>query len=159
MSLIETLLDPVRRAKAAEHQVKLAEVMGHRVARRPGQANYLYGVARVAAALELLATEDPVPGSERCTQLLDQLAEGLALQSQFELAISLAPDGPRKDQYQLKAIAVSHVGEQQCQCPVTRTTEAGPEESTQLTAEKTWNGKVTIVFTRCLICNALSAYA
>lgn len=155
MSMLETLLDPQRRHKAAEVQVRLKEVMGHRVARDAAQRNYLYGFAREQMALEQL---ERLGNANADQSLYEQLAEGLALQGNFEAAAAIAPEGPRKDAYKAKANAVANVGEQQCGCPASHQVN-GQEQSTQLAASKVFTGKVSIQFTRCLECGAVSAYA
>ncbi len=160
MSMLDTLLDPQRRKKAAEDQEKLKATMGHRVARLPAQRNYLYGVARERMALDQLGSFSELPDStdDHFLQLRAQLAEGLALQGLFDAAAEIAPEGPAQKEYEERAKAVMRVGEQGCDHPLTREHD-GVEEQTQLPVQKIWNGKVEILFTRCLICSAVSAYA
>lgn len=166
MSMLETLLKPERRQKAAEDQEALRQVMGHRVPRQPEQANYLYGVARERMALDQLEHLDLNEESEKVENLLNQLAEGRALQADFEGATELAPEGEHKEQYRAKAKAVANINQQQCGHPLLRLTgyaNGKPNkpvgESTQLKSETAWNGKLTITFTRCLLCGSISAYA
>lgn len=158
MDMLQQLLDPERRAKAAKDQAELKQVMGHRVARRPGQANYLFGVARERMALNQLTVVGNLDDESR-DALLSQLAEGLALQAKFEAAAQVAPEGDHKQEYFAKAEAIARVNEQQCACPVLQDAGDGGKEATQLSSEKAWNGKLTISFTRCKICKAISAYA
>jgi hypothetical protein len=181
MSMLGTLLEPGRREKAAEDQLKLSQVMGPRVARLPAQSKYLYGVARERIALDQIGQ---VEGADASTQpaLFNQLAEGLALQAKFEAAAAVAPEGAHKDEYLAKAAAVALINEQQCEHEASRPIvslgpraglsaealrehpDAAPavaarQEATQLLMEKIFNGKVVITFTRCIICGAISAYA
>lgn len=175
MSLLDTLLDPDRRQKAREEQVKLQALMGPRVMRQPAQAKYLYGVARERMALDQLAQQG---AGEASQEVFLQLAEGLMLQGKFEEAAQVAPEGLHKREFEQKAVAVSRVNDQQCADPLKQSTQAhgissqaqnehsgqvaaaiARQEATQLPFEKIWNGKQIITFTRCLICGAISAYA
>ena len=140
--MLDTLLDPVRRAKAAEDQEKLRAVMGRRVNKDPIAAKFLFGQAREHMALDQLARS-------QTDVLLAQLADGLFLQGKFDGAVEMAPEGDRKEEYKLQAKAVAHVNEPQCEHPTDR----------QHTTEKIFNGKTTISFTKCLDCSAISAYA
>src|SRR6185369_16868987 len=103
MSMLETLLDPQRRKKAAEDQARLREIKGSRVARDAAQHNRLYGFAREHLALQQL---DRLGDGNADQTLYEQLAEGLALQGHFEEAAAVAPEGARKEAYQAKATAV-----------------------------------------------------
>lgn len=178
MTMLDTLLEPARRQKAAEDQAKLAAVMGSRIARMPAQAKYFYGVARERIALDQIGQS---ANAEAQPELFLLLAEGLALQGQFQTAADIAPEGDHKKEYQAKATAVEHINEQQCPDPLSRPMDldaraglsaealrehpeaaagvAARQEATQLLMEKIFNGKVVITFTRCLVCKAISAYA
>lgn len=149
MSMLETLLDPQRRKKAAEDQDRLREVMGPRLARNAAQHNFLYGFARERLALEQL---ERLGDGHADPKLYEQLAEGLALQGNFEAAAAIAPEGERKKFYQEKVEAVARVNEDRCVC-------LGKVSGAQIAAGKVFTGKVTIQFTRCQWCGAVSAYA
>ena len=150
--MLEALLDPERRKKAAEDQARLKQLMGHRVARHPAQANHLYGVARERLALEQIDRLANDADQTLVAPLYEQLAEGLALQGNLEAAAEIAPEGPRKENYAAKVKAIAHIGESLCVC-------AGKVDGAQLPAGRVWTGKVTIQFTRCQWCGAISAYA
>jgi hypothetical protein len=178
MPMLDTLLDPERRQKAQEDQVKLQALMGPRVMRQPAQAKYLYGLARERMALDQLAEKGSGVTAEDEPGLFLQLAEGLMLQGKFEAAAAAAPEGPHKQEFEAKLAAINSIDEQQCADPPTRQVPTdgisalakrehadqvdaaqSRMEATQLPFEKVWNGKQTITFTRCLVCGAISAYA
>lgn len=162
MSMLQTLLDPERRKKAAEDQAKLRATMGQHVARNPAQANYLYGLARERMALDQLgALSDFTDLSDTHVEhLRAQLAEGLAFQGQFDKALGIASDtDKRRATYAAKQAAIERVGEIICGHPLTRRNADDLEESLHVLIQKVWNGKVEIVFTRCLECNTISANA
>lgn len=179
MTMLTALLDPERREKAARDQEKLRAILGPRVVRRPAQAKYLYGMARERLALDQLSLAGDVADISSTPDLANQLAEGLALQCRFTEAAAIAASEPHAAEYKAKALAVEHVNEQMCADPPTQphgghhglSADAianhpgevagvkARQESTQLAFEELFNGKVTIRFTKCLLCGALSAYA
>src|SRR5690349_7280799 len=146
MSMLDTLLDPERRAKAKEDQEKLKKVWGHRLAKSPAHANFLHGMAREQMALDQLGVNQ---NPDDAKILMSRLAEGLAMQGKFSDTVELEQDPERKTHYQAQLRAVENVGEQQCEHPIAK----------QHKSESIWNGKVLILFTRCYVCGAISAYA
>ena len=139
MGLLEILLDPDRRAKAADEQAKLKQSIGTRLARSIPHANYVFGVARETLALERLQAGEN-------DAAYDQLGEGLALQARFTEATEAVRDIQRRELYAAKAAAIERIGELSC----THTGE-------HLPSQRVWNGKQMIAFTRCVQCGALAA--
>lgn len=157
MSMLETLLEPERRAKAAEDQVKLREKHGGRVVPNdPAIAAFYWGQRRERSALDALA-EDRLQ-----EWVLSQLAEGLAAQACYVEAAEVAANPKLKSRYQERARALKMLGVRQCRCPSIQLLP-DPEDakgrslSNPRDIERVYDGERIIVITRCSFCKAISA--
>lgn len=165
--VLEIINDPERRAAARREQGLMRERFGHRLAKHPAQANYMYGQARVQTALDQLgaiARGEMTADDERRTGLYNQLAEGLALQGKFEEAGAVALDERYKQEYQAKAEAMRRVGERRCECPAETVTQSarsakGDRQPSQQRVEDVWDASSERVvgLMKCLLCECYSA--
>jgi hypothetical protein len=151
--MLEALLDPTRRAKAAADQEKRRETMGHLVSRDPAVSNYNYGLARERFALSL--PEGPARDAI--------LVEAYALQGRYADAAKLADDRSHW-QYGARMCALNGLNQRQCSCPDrTIETQAGNAKGqyvpTLTKIEKVFvRGEAVVTFYRCRLCGYISAF-
>lgn len=164
MSLLDTLLAPARRLEGAQEQDALREKMQSRLPHRLSQSNYLYGLARESMALVGLESlhSHGIDDPSLLSPVLEQLAEGYALQSRFVEAATTATSASAQKEYAAKAEAVAAIGLRRCNCAPTVHYRL-PSDAKGLTlpslseTDKVWDGRREIVFSRCRLCGTLSA--
>lgn len=166
MSMLDTLLDPSRRAEAARDQEKAREEFGHQVNRHPALIEYLHGLTREQHALQALesiyALSEDERDSSTLTILLSRLAEGYGLQARFKEAADVAPDGAHKTQYEAWAQALGSIGVRRCNCPPA-VNQRSPNDAkgqnfpTSTVIKEVSDGKRVIALTRCSLCYVISA--
>lgn len=157
--MLDVLLDPVRRQKAADDQIKLREKHGHRVPNDPALVHYFWGCAREDQALASLQPDDFQADQ---SFFLNQLAEGYAAQCRFAEAAAATKSDAHRTDYLEKAKAVEGLGSIRCDCPPTLNHRLpndakGLNVSSQKPVERLHDGEKLIVLNRCLHCGTISA--
>lgn len=159
MGLLEVISTPERREEARRQQEMLRERYGSRLAQHPAQSNYVYGLARMQSAFDQLGVEELE--SQQEVHLLNQLAEGLALQGRFDEAASIVASEAHKAEYEAKASAMAQLGSG-CDCPLTVTKPSprdakGETSSTRQLVEEVFDGSAVVKFSKCLLCGTYAA--
>lgn len=161
--MLELLLTPERREKAAETQILRREQMGHRLLMDPARIKFAWGVQReLHATHQLQALQSSGANPEQEGQFREQLAEGKAAQGQFAEAASLSQDADRGAEYQARADALRHPG-RRCTCPDTilqrqAGSAKGRATPTQNPVEVVWTGSGNLTFLLCSQCSILSLH-
>lgn len=162
--MLDTLLEPERRAEAHRAQAALRERMGDRVNRHPAQIQYLFGCAGEQQAMVNLERlyQAGEPDAATLSLLLTRLAGAYALQARFEEAANIEERAADKAAHQARAQAVATIGVRQCGCPpaVNRPWPGdakGKNFPTQTVCEEVFDGKRIIDLTRCSVCRTISA--
>lgn len=155
MDLLQFVMTPARRKKAAAYQEEQRELQGHRVNKHPAVSRFLFGVNGERQALELLAA-NPQP------HLYEQLAESLSLQAKFARAERFSQDATRKAEYHLRALAMRRVGRKGCNCPdftiqPSRIDAKGERVENVVQFDEIWDGEKLIKLSRCRLCKKVSA--
>lgn len=157
MSMLYTLLDPERRAKAALDQVKLrARHSGRVVAHDPAIATFYWGQQREQTALTSLELN---PLQE---WVLSQLAEGLAAQARYAEAAAVAPNATHRQNYNERAMALEFIGDRLCQCPSFQlfpdpNDAKGHSFVNPRDIERVFDGDKIITLMRCSFCKVITA--
>lgn len=157
--MYEALIDPARRAKAAQDQSELRKTLGHRVVSDPLIAKYLNGQAREEVALRALDSKALTP--EQRDHLFNQLAWALSAQGKFLEAAEVCPEEQVAAGFAARAAAVQHIG-QTCDCMerahyAVEGNAKGFNPLARTKIEKVWNGEQVIVLYRCVLCRGISA--
>lgn len=161
MDMLDVLLDPSRRAKAAEEQESLREKHGRRVVTDPALATFFWGVGIERTVLEQLQSDD---FSEEGARLLKQLADAYAAQARFDEAAALVQDDTaRQARYLAYAAAIHNIGTRQCNCPAT-ITYPNPHDAKGHVIDslrdvlRASDGEHVFALFQCRHCDAVSAY-
>src|SRR5262245_621005 len=162
----ELLFTPERRAKAEAWQKTLRERLGGNLSKHHAEINYVYGVNRERMVyLQIVALEESDDGSvinhERMMFLLNQLAEGLALQGRFREAAELTRSQPHRQEYLRKAEALEELGKD-CGCPIEMTMPSawdakGVTLPNRTRAEIVFDGERFTTLSFCIFCGVLIA--
>lgn len=153
---LELLQSPERREEAARVQAERREKNSHVTNRTPAQAEFLFGMARVESILPVLDQSD------NPEFLLDQLAEGYALQCEFEEAARVTPSEERRQEYLAMAEAIDHLGRDLCGCPSviikpSHYDAKGEREEARHPIKQVYDGRRTITLLKCRSCGKVSA--
>lgn len=157
--MLDVLLDPDRRRKAAVDQSKLREKHGHRVPNDPALIHYLWGCAREKAALALIQPDDFQTDQSLA---LNQLAEAYAAQARFAEAAATTRSAAHKADYLQKANAVANIDQRLCGCADSFNHRV-PDDAkgfnvpSQKPIERVHDGEDLIVLSRCLHCQTITA--
>lgn len=157
--MLDILLNPERRQKAAEDQAKARTKFGHRIITDPAQSRYFVGQAREQS---ILAALEGVTDNDQKAHWLNQLAEAYAMQGRFTEAADVVQSPAHKADFEAKAEAVSNMGKR-CDCSDTihfplRNDAKGRIEPSQSEIKRVWNGKELTIFRRCAYCQTISAH-
>lgn len=155
--MLDTLLDPERRAKAAEDQVKLRVKHGGRVVSSdPAIATFYWGQQREQSALAALERN---PLQE---WVLSQLAEGLAAQARYAEAAGVVPQPGDRRNYEERAAALDALGKRLCRCPSIQilpdpSDAKGRSFTNPRDIQRVYDGDKVIVLARCSFCKIITA--
>ncbi len=161
MELLDVLLEPERRAKAAKEQEQLREKNQHRIVTDPALVTFYWGQNLERTALNQIESND---FSDRGQQALGQLSDALAAQARFSEAADLTQSDAQKKDYHAKALALEHVGERQCQCaPEKVYPKPGDAKGHRIESlrdiQRVSDGQRVYRLRSCLHCGAISAFA
>lgn len=166
MDIIDFIKDPERLAASKKFQDEEREKRGYLVNHDPARAKYMFGVNRERMVMDQFkAIESEPPSDElfaRRLTLLNQLAEGLALQCKYEDAAQVAVDADMQAKYAQRAAAIRSLGVKRCLCPPvivrpSRTDAKGEQVQTERTIDVMFNGEKVITISRCENCGLISA--
>lgn len=157
--MLDILLNPERRQKAAEDQAKARDKFGHRIITDPARSRYFVGQAREQS---ILAALEGVTDNDQRAHWLNQLAEAYAMQGRFTEAAEIVQRPEHKAEYEAKAKAVLNMG-RKCDCPDTihfplPNDAKGRIEPSQSEVIRIFDGIKTIIFRRCAYCKMISAH-
>jgi len=163
----ELLFTPERRAKAEAWQKTLRERLGANLPKHQAEITYVLGVSRERMCVrQILALEQEpeagsVQGHERMMFLMNQLAEGLAMQARFREAAELTRSQPHREEYLRKAEALEARG-QDCRCPIEMTMPSafdakGVTLPARIKCEVIFDGEFLVTLSHCQFCGGLLA--
>lgn len=158
--MLDVLLAPESRQKAAEEQEQLRELHGARVVTDAARVTFYWGKQLENSVLQQLQPDD---FSENGKHLLTRLSDAYAAQARFDEAAEFAASDEQKETYRKYAVAIAHAGERQCNCPSVikyplKDNAKGVQLESLGDVLRVSDGERVFTLRRCRHCGAISAF-